>query len=174
MPTGVKVNPILPQGQQVSRRSDRVHLILGGYYFDQSDNTRDTRQLPADALTRATANSVIALNAACARSPICAQPVPIAIALPRSRDANNIDITNKAMFGSIGFDITSELSLSVEGRYAEEKITQSTLDFDAGAVVPAPVIARAKFTEFTPRATLSSGWPISAGWPRPTFPRSRS
>jgi iron complex outermembrane recepter protein len=135
--------------------SDRLHLILGGYYFDQSDDTRDTRQLPADALTRATANSVIALNAACARSPICAQPVPIAISVPRSRDVNNIDITNKAVFGSIGFDITKTLSLSVEGRYAEEKITQSTLDFDAGAPIPAAVRAKAKFTKFTPRATLS-------------------
>ena len=135
--------------------SDQLHLILGGYYFDQSDDTRDTRTLPADALARANANSVIAINAACARSPICAQPVPIAVALPLSRDVNNVDITNKAVFGSIGFDITSKLSLSLEGRYAEEKITQGTIDVDAGRPVPAPVIARAKFTKFTPRGTLS-------------------
>ena len=35
--------------------SGNFHLLLGGYYFEQSDNTRDTRVVPSDALARAQA-----------------------------------------------------------------------------------------------------------------------
>ena len=135
-----------------------MHLLGGGYYFKQSDDLFDTRVVPLGGLAIAQANSLVATTSLCAALPSCAVFLPIAVTaanLPNSRNTNLLDITNKALFGSIRYDFTEQLSLSVEGRYAEEKITQSTQTFNEGATAPAPRIASATFKKFTPRATLS-------------------
>jgi iron complex outermembrane receptor protein len=146
------------QELRLAYEGDRVKLLVGGYYFDQSDNTRDTRLLPSDALTRAQANANAATAALCAALPACGIFTPITVTaanLPESRNTNNFDITNKAVFGSATFDITDTLSVSAEGRYAEEKIRQATQTFSNGQTAPAPRVVEATFKEFTPRFTLS-------------------
>ncbi len=134
--------------------SDNLKLLVGGYYFKQSDDQRDTRVVPANALARAQASSAAATAATCARLPLCGAILPFAASTPNSRSTNNFDIRNMAMFGSVSVNVTDTFSISAEGRYAEEKIRQATQSFNAGAAVPAALIVEAKYTKFTPRITL--------------------
>jgi len=146
------------QELRLAYEGERVQLMLGGYYFDQSDLTRDTRIVPPGSLARAQANSAAATASLCAQLPNCGIFTPITVTaanLPESRNVNSFDIENKAIFGSATFDITDTLSFSAEGRYAEEKIRQSTLTFNNGQAIPAPRVVQATFKEFTPRFTLS-------------------
>ncbi len=133
---------------------ERVRLMLGGQYFRQNDDTRDTRVVPADGLARAQASANAALAATCARLPLCGSIVPFTATTPNSRNTNNFDIENKAVFGSIGVDFTDRLSLTLEGRYAEENIRQATQTFNEGAAAPVPNVVNATFRKFTPRITL--------------------
>lgn len=137
-----------------------LHLLLGGYYFDQSDDTNDTRMLPADALVRAQANADAATAALCQALPDCGAftrvvITPSATVLNQSRNTNFFDIRNQAVFGSVTFDVTDTLSLSAEGRYADEKIRQATQTFNSGQAEPAARVVEASFKEFTPRFTAS-------------------
>jgi len=136
--------------------SDNLHLLLGGYYFDQNDDSFDTRTVPADALARAQANATVAAASLCAQLPGCVRTFfSSPIALPLSRNTNFFDITNKAVFGSVTVDLTDTFSLSAEGSYADEKIRQSTQTFNNGTAAPLPRIVQASFKEFTPRFTAS-------------------
>ena len=140
--------------------SDRTHLILGGYYFDQSDDSRDIRVLPDNALALGTAQSVASGIALCTRTPGCVRTFnSTPTAFTSSRNSNNLDIRNIAVFGSVGFNITDTLSISAEGRYSEERIRQSAIARNAGAPVPAPTLAETTFKKFTPRVTLD--WKFS-------------
>ena len=140
-------------------KSDSVDALLGGYYFRQDDDSNDTRVVPTGALALAQANANAATASLCLQLPRCGNFVPITVAateLPNSRNTNNFDIENKAVFGALTFRFTPTLSISAEGRYAEEKITQATQTYNEGAAVPAPSVVNATFTKFTPRVTL--GW----------------
>ena len=146
------------QELRLAYEGERLQLMLGGYYFDQSDVSRDTRVVPPGSLARAQANSAAATASLCAQLPTCGIFTPITVTaanLPESRNVNQFDIENKAIFGSATFDITDTLSISAEGRYAEEKIQQSTLTFNNGQAIPLPRLVQATFKEFTPRFTLS-------------------
>ncbi len=146
------------QELRLAYEGERIQLMLGGYYFDQSDVSRDTRIVPPGSLARAQANSAAATASLCAQIANCGIFTPINVTaanLPESRNVNAFDIENKAIFGSATFDITPNLSFSAEGRYAEEKIRQSTLTFNNGQALPAPRVVQATFKEFTPRFTLS-------------------
>ncbi len=140
--------------------TDSLKLLLGGYYFDQSDDARDTRVVPPGSLARAQANADAARASLCAQLSYCASTTPLVIVpgatvLNESRNTNNFDIENKAVFASITYNLTDTLSISAEGRYAEEKIRQATQTFNNGSIAPAPRVVQATFKEFTPRATLS-------------------
>ncbi len=152
------------QELRLAYEGERLHLLLGGYYFDQSDDTRDTRVVPPGAQALAQANANAATAALCAQLPRCGAFVPITISatdpqdvavFAPSRNINNFDITNKAIFGSATIDVTEKLSFSAEGRYAEEKIRQSTQTFNLGSAAPTPRVVTATFKKFTPRVTLS-------------------
>jgi iron complex outermembrane recepter protein len=142
------------QELRVQYESDRFKFLLGGYYFDQSDDSRDTRVVPPDALARAQASSNAATAATCTRLPLCGAILPFIASTPNSRNANFFDVTNNAVFASATVNITDTLSLSGEGRYAEEKIKQVTQTFNQGATPPTPTVARVTFKQFTPRVTL--------------------
>ena len=138
--------------------TDRVHLLVGGYYFDQSDDSNDTRVVPPGALAMAQANADAARTRICAELSYCVSTTPLTIAatsLPESRNTNFFDITNKAVFGSVTVDLFEGFSLSAEGRYANEKIRQATQTFNNGTAAPAPRIVKSSFKEFTPRFTAS-------------------
>ncbi|WP_430387102.1 TonB-dependent receptor [Blastomonas fulva] len=146
------------QELRLAYEGERIQLMLGGYYFDQSDVSRDTRIVPQGSLARAQANSAAATASLCAQLPTCGIFTPINVTaanLPESRNINQFDIENKAIFGSATFDITDTLSFSAEGRYAEEQIRQTTFTFNNGQALPAPREVQATFKEFTPRFTLS-------------------
>lgn len=150
-------------------KSDAVDVLLGGYYFRQDDDTRDTRVVPAGAVALAQANATAAAAVLCQRIANCGSFTPITIATTApapgtadfglfgaSRNTNNFDIENKAIFGAVTLRLTPQFSISAEGRYAEEKVTQATQTFTTlTAAVPAPSVVTATFKKFTPRITAS-------------------
>ncbi|UVO54809.1 TonB-dependent siderophore receptor [Sphingomonas sp. SUN039] len=150
-------------------KSDAVDVLLGGYYFRQDDDTNDTRVVPAGAVALAQANATAAAAALCARIANCGSFTPIAIAttVPAvgsadyglyapSRNVNNYDIENKAIFGAVTLKLTPQFSISAEGRYAEEQITQATQTYTTLTnPIPAPSVVTATFKKFTPRITAS-------------------
>lgn len=132
---------------------DDFDFTLGGYYFDQSDDSFSIRNLPANANALAASNLAAAVAARCAATAGCTATRPTTplnpIASPR--DENLLDIRNVALFGAVEWHITPTINLGFEGRYSEEKITQTVFDFDLGQPRPASDVAEATFTEFTPR-----------------------
>ncbi|KPP94894.1 MAG: TonB-dependent receptor [Erythrobacter sp.] len=138
---------------------DGFDLVLGGYFFDQSDDNFSIREVPADALARAGASFGARFaeeQAGCAANPACASIVPLfGPSLPEMRDETRRNIENIAVFGAVNVELTPTLNLSLEGRYAEETIEQVLFDFDEGQQRPAgEVFEPQKFTSFTPRVTL--------------------
>ncbi|MGP1353674.1 MAG: TonB-dependent receptor [Parasphingopyxis sp.] len=138
---------------------DGWRFLFGGYYFDQSINTQDVRQVPANALVQAGASlgaATAAEAARCAANPICGFVFPLfGPTAPNSRDRTETDIRNLAVFGSVAFDITDNLELSLEGRYASERITFSAVEQDAGGPILNQAAGRETFNSFDPRITLS-------------------
>lgn len=65
------------------------------------------------------------------------------------------EIQNQALFGSISYDVTDTLTVSLEARYAEEEKSQQTLD----AASVETFSGDATFYAFTPRFTAD--WQIS-------------
>ena len=137
---------------------DRFDFMVGGYYFDQSNNSRDIRDLPTNANALALANSQARRAALCSpargcffnflTSPATAGTVVV------TRNQNNQDVRNWALFGAASFELTDTVTLSVEGRYAEEKVEQSTIARNAGGPVVAPVVVSDTFKKFSPRVLL--------------------
>ncbi len=144
---------------------DQFDFILGGYYFDQSNDSFDIRNVPDDALARAGASFGAAFaneQAICAASPNCANVIPFfGPSVPNSRSENLRDVENIAVFGAVEWHITPDINLGIEGRYAEEKITQTLFSFNEGDPRPEPSVdgASATFKEFTPRVTFN--WQLS-------------
>ncbi len=142
---------------------DRFDVMVGGFYFDQSDDSRDIRTLPADANARALANSEARRAELCSPANGCffnflTDPAGAGTVIV-PRNINNQDLRNWAIFGAVGFDITDTVTLSVEARYAEEKIEQSVIDRDLGDPAVAPVLSSATFTKFSPRVLLD--WQVT-------------
>ncbi|MEP2734836.1 MAG: TonB-dependent receptor [Erythrobacter sp.] len=138
--------------------SDQFDVILGGYYFDQSDDGFDIRNAPADASARAQAQSDARQAALCSPAQGCffsffTDPTSVA-SVPNSRNENLQDIENIAVFGAINWHITPDINLGFEGRYAEETISLTAFDFDEGDARPAAVEDSRKFKKFTPRVTF--------------------
>ena len=140
--------------------SEAFDFILGGYYFDQSQDNFGIREVPSDAAARAGASFGAAFAeeiAICNANPICGSVVPFfGPATPNDRNENLLDIENKAVFAAVNWHVTPEINIGIEGRYAEEKITQTAFEFDEGDPRPAPVVdgISATFKEFTPRVTF--------------------
>ncbi|QYU69255.1 TonB-dependent receptor [Leptolyngbya sp. 15MV] len=140
---------------RLTYESDAFDAILGGYYFNQTDNTFGIRDVPDNAVALATANLTARRAAICAANPLCFTTAPFfAVAVPNPRDENLLDIENAALFGAVEWHITPEINLGVEGRYAEEKVRQLSYDFDEGQPRPLPIRAQETFKKFTPRVTF--------------------
>ncbi|MEM9500512.1 MAG: TonB-dependent receptor [Pseudomonadota bacterium] len=138
--------------------SDSFDFLVGGYYFDQSLDGFSIREVPADAAARAGASFGAAFAneiALCAANPICGSVAPFfGPSTPNDRSENLLDIENVAIFGAINWHITPELNLGIEGRYAEERISQTAFAFNEDEMRPDPVTAQETFKSFTPRVTL--------------------
>ncbi|MEL7197731.1 MAG: TonB-dependent receptor [Pseudomonadota bacterium] len=147
------------QELRLAYESDAVDLLVGGYYFRQNADSFDIREVPADAAARAGASFGAAFaneQALCAANPNCGTVFPLfGPSTPNSRNEALFDIENIAVFGALTWHITPDINLGIEGRYAEETISEVLFDFDEGDMRPAGVsLPDAKFTSFTPRATL--------------------
>lgn len=139
--------------------TDRARLLLGGFYWEQDATSTDNRVLPPDAQDRANANMVAARQALCARNarcltPILGAPFPLGT-LAESRNSSVDNIRNIAVFGSVSYDLTDNLSISAEARYQEERIrTVAQTATVAAGNIGAPVRAEATFKQFLPRVTV--------------------
>ncbi|WP_228242443.1 TonB-dependent receptor [Porphyrobacter sp. GA68] len=144
------------QELRLTYQSEALDIIVGGYFFDQSDDSFSIREVPPDALARAQANLTQRRNAICAANPICLATAPLTplTAVPNPRDENLLQIRNVAAFGAVTFHLTTTLNLGFEGRYAEERIRQTAFDFDEGQQRPLPVFAERTFRDFSPRVLL--------------------
>ncbi|WP_158094065.1 TonB-dependent receptor [Erythrobacter tepidarius] len=140
--------------------TDRARFLLGGFYWEQDSTSADNRNLPPGAQAEADANMRAARLAFCAQDPRCRAPAPFPPfnalgTLSESRNNSKDEIRNLAVFGSVSFDLTDELSISAEARYQEERIRTlaQTATVAAGNIGPA-VRGEATFREFLPRVTL--------------------
>ncbi|OBX17847.1 hypothetical protein A9995_14385 [Erythrobacter sp. QSSC1-22B] len=146
------------QELRLSYLSDRFDVIVGGYYFNQDDDSFSIREVPDDAAARAAASfgQAIAIERAiCTANPNCASVVPLfGPSVPNSRNESLLDIRNIAAFGAVELHVTPTINIGFEGRYAEERIRQSAFIFNQGSPRPASIDAEATFREFTPRVTV--------------------
>ena len=146
------------QELRLSYETDNASFLVGFYYFDQEDKSRDIRELPAGAQAAADANfaaEVAAQEALCAANPICAFIVPFGDStIGVSRDVNNLEITNTAFFGMMSFDMGEATQITLEGRWAEEEVDRLAIAQDLGGPAGTPNTANAKFTSFNPRFTI--------------------
>jgi len=140
--------------------TDRARFLLGGFYWEQESTSTDNRVLPPGAQAEADANMLAARQAFCAQNPLCAFPAPFPPfnalgTLAESRNNSEDEIRNLAVFGSVSFDLTDQLSISAEGRYQEERIRTlaQSATVAAGNIGPA-VRGEATFREFLPRVTV--------------------
>lgn len=69
---------------------------------------------------------------------------------PAGNPASRLTTTNQAIFGLLEYDISDNLTVTLEGRYAEEE--KSTLD---GISTATPFSRADTFTNFTPRLTVN-------------------
>lgn len=147
----------ISQELRLSYDGDRIDLMVGAYYFDQSDDDMDIRTLPADANARAEAQSTARQNALC--SPIAGcffsffvGDDPDTVIVPRNQ--NQLDIRNIALFGAVSFDLTDRLTIGVEGRYSEERIKQFAISQNLGEEPSSITNATATFKDFAPRVLI--------------------
>ena len=137
---------------------DRWNGLIGGYYFDGSDTTRDIRELPPGAQDTADANwfaEFLRMQSVCAANFLCEAMIPFGsstITVPRN--VNSQDIRNYALFGMFAFNFGEAWRLTLEGRWQDEEVKQSVVIQDLGAPVEDSVRDSATFDSFNPRVTL--------------------
>jgi len=110
--------------------SDRLHGVMGAYYFDgESDD-----------------NVIVELH-----------PPP---GIQRETDDNVATNTNWAVFTEWTWDVTEQLSLTLGGRYTEDTKGSFPEQFVIGNPTPQlPIqLYERTFTSFTPSATISYRW----------------
>lgn len=150
------------QDLRFSWEGDNYDILLGAYYFTQDDDDASVRNLPPAAAGIAGANFGAAFGqqaALCAANPICSGIVPLfGPAIAVSRDRNNFEIENKAIYGLVSFDLSDAFRLTLEGRYQEEEITQNAIIQAQGGPVTDSVNVTANFDTFSPRITVD--WTI--------------
>lgn len=143
------------QELRLQYQSDRARVLVGGYFFDQDNDSRDNRDLPDNAQADASANMAAARAAACARSPLCLFPTVDTSTVLESRNSRVDNVRNIAIFGVVQYDLTDQFSITAEGRYQEERIrtTAQAATVQAGNI-GLPVNAERTFKKFMPRITL--------------------
>ena len=155
--------------------------MLGGYYYGESTRFDGTRQAPAalnELLTEGFNTQVARMEAQCAAHANdsalrCFQFPAIGFDaifnfgseledLVFSADRSTIrgERRNVAIFGSVDFDLSSDLSLTAEARYKSEKVTSSTISraatFDylgtpTGLAITPEVVREETFNSINPR-----------------------
>ena len=104
---------------------DRFTWLIGGFYMEQDLFERD----PGGIFGSGTFASLFGVTG----DQVLVGPGP--------RTIVDLEIKNKALFGSIGFNVTDALSVSLEGRYQQDELTD-------------PTVPTEKTKAFLPRAIL--------------------
>ncbi|MEO0574798.1 MAG: TonB-dependent receptor [Pseudomonadota bacterium] len=138
--------------------TDTAEFMLGAYYFDENRTDRDMRVLPDAAAGIAAANfgaEFGRMQGVCAANPICGSIVPFfgpTIDVPRN--TSSLDTTNTAFFAAATFDFGDNTTLRIEGRYAEEELSQVAVGQSLGGAADPAVFANETFDSFTTRITV--------------------
>ncbi|MEM7459126.1 MAG: TonB-dependent receptor [Pseudomonadota bacterium] len=144
----------LSQELRLNYEADRFRALIGAYYLDGEDESRDARTLPQGAQDFADANFAAELasqQVICGFNPTCLGIFPLGsstIAVPNGM--STFDIENRAVFGLVSYDVTDTVSVTLEGRYAEEDIERNA---------PGDPTQSASFDNFAPRATID--WQVT-------------
>lgn len=128
---------------------NRLRWEVGGFYYFNHGKAEGVREVPATAAATGAAEFFARINGACAASPICIAAVPLSGVPSAPTPANGISrstITNLAAFGLVEYDLSDRMTLSLEGRYAEESLTF------VSASTPGEIST--SYGTFTPRVTL--------------------
>lgn len=154
----------ISQEVRFNYQGEKFDALMGFYLFDQSEDTRNIRDLPAGAQATADANFEAIRQAELfncfVNNPLCAFIIPLGgstIAVNRNRSES--DIENQAIFAMVNFDLSEDVGLSLEGRYQDETISQTLIDQPLGGAASTPVNSSATFSTFTPRVTVD--WQVS-------------
>lgn len=151
-------NEDISQELRFEFQGERMTALVGAYYFDQDTESRDIRNVSAAQQDLADANffaEFLRMQGVCAANFLCESIFPLfnsTIVVPR--DQNFLSTRNIAMFGLVSFDIGDAFGLTLEGRYAEEKITRRAIIQDLGGTPTATPSTSATFDNFKPRVTL--------------------
>lgn len=143
----------------------RLRGSFGLYYFDEDASNTDRRQLPAnaEALAAASFGARLAEEAAiCAANPICLTASPVtapSTVAPPPRNRSSSDLENSAVYGLLAYDLTEVLTLTVEGRYQREEISQLAIAQTAGNPITNTTESSETYNSFTPRVTFD--WKIN-------------
>lgn len=139
----------LSQELRFNYENDRFRALVGGYYLDGEETSMDARVLPSHAQDAADINfgqELASQQVICGFNPTCVGIIPLGsstISVPDGMSTFNIE--NKAIFGLLSYDLTDTVSVTVEGRYAEEDIER---------MAPGDPDQTASFDNFAPRATV--------------------
>mgnify|MGYP001794002889 CR=1 FL=1 len=144
----------LSQELRLNYEADRFRALIGGYYLDGEDESRDARSLPPGAQDIADANFAAELasqQVICGFNPTCLSIFPLGSStISVSNGMSTFDIENRAVFGLVSYDVTDTVSVTLEGRYAEEDIERNA---------PGDPTQTASFDNFAPRATID--WQVT-------------
>ncbi|MEM9570624.1 MAG: TonB-dependent receptor [Pseudomonadota bacterium] len=144
----------LSQEIRLNYEGDNFRALVGAYYLDGEEMSRDARILPPGAQELADANFAAELasqQVLCGFNPTCVAIVPFGSSTISVPDGmSTFDIENTALFGLVSYDVTDTVSVTLEGRYAEEDIER---------MVPGDPNQSASFDNFAPRATVD--WQVT-------------
>lgn len=156
-------NEDFSQELRFNYQSDNMTALIGAYYFDQDTHSRDIRNVSMAQQDAADANwfaEFLRMQGVCAANFLCEAMVPFFgsdIVVPR--DQNFLSTRNTAIFGLVSFDLGESFGLTLEGRYAEEKITRQAVIQDLGGDPTFTPSTSATFDKFKPRVTLD--WAVT-------------
>lgn len=151
------------QELKVTWEGERARAVLGAYYFRDRRITRGVRSWTADNIALLNANAAAAratVTAQCARTPGCVRPN--IVFAPFTSPSNNVEnqlVINRAIFGSIGFDITDTLTVSAEARGAKEDVKRISTVQTFASPQPRQAPLSGTFKSFNPRFTAD--WQVT-------------
>ncbi len=137
---------------------ERSRAIIGAYYFDQDISSRTNRNITPeqqDAADQNFFNEFLRMQGVCAANPICEGIIPLGNSeISVTRNIDDQSIRNYALFGLYSYDITDAWTVTLEGRWQEEKISQTVVAGFLGSDDTVTTSASKTFDAFLPRVTV--------------------
>ncbi|MEM7765604.1 MAG: TonB-dependent receptor [Pseudomonadota bacterium] len=151
-------NEDFSQELRLTYSSDKLNAFIGGYYFDSETEGRDVRDLPAAAAGIAGANfgaEFGRMQGVCAANFLCGSIVPFfGPTIGVTRNMDNEKIENTALFGHVDVALSDTVSLTIEGRYQEEDITDTVVLRNLGGPIDSTTTVDGSFNSYLQRYSL--------------------